>query len=81
MKCSNCQQDLQVVSAAQSEYISGKTIRLPFTDIHLTIYHDKPTIQYDCPDCIQDNRMEHDRDIFDAGQEHAYRKMDEQGYN
>lgn len=66
-KCIDCGQELQAVSPAQSEYVSGKTLRLPFTDIRLTIYHDKPTIQYDCLDCIRDRQHDKQRDIYEAG--------------
>lgn len=74
-KCPNCEQELQAVSPAQSEYVSGKTIRIPFTDICITAYHDKPTIIYDCPDCIIDDRNERDRQIFDAGYDRALDKV------
>jgi hypothetical protein len=77
-KCNNCHQELQAISPAQSEYVSGKTLRIPLTDICLTIYHDKPTIQYDCPGCIRDRQDDRMRDVFDAGREKGWLEAEEQ---
>jgi len=74
-KCDNCGSTLKPISPAQSEYVSGKTFKLPFTDICLTIYHDKPTIEYGCNDCLIDHSQERFRDAFDAGVDYAMDKV------
>lgn len=77
--CPDCGDDYVTISPRQSEYVSGKTFRVPFTDICLTIYHDLPTAIWDCPNCIKERRDERDRDIFDAGRESVYKQLDDRG--
>lgn len=64
--CPDCETPMQAVPN-QSEYISGKTFRIPFTDICLTVYHDNANETWNCYQCSIDRDMDRQREIYDAG--------------